>query len=616
MGDNGRLITRRRDKLACVECRRRKLRCDRATPCGACVRRGSRDSCTYESSTDASLHPEAEARLERLESLVTELIAGKEPHHESSSSDKSSQARTPQSNGSASDAATYNGPTHWAAISEEIQGLRTLFADEYMDAETHNSTNEAHGTDILFGSGHQTLASVLAFFLPPRAQVDSLVAAYFRASSVTAPFIHAAHFRRLYAEFWADTESASPLYASILFSICHISSNTLKTTPNKEPRGGQYSVAAAHCLAVGEYYRPRPLAVEALLLYAQAQCLTSQILPLSLAPVFGTLIRLATMMGYHRDPEALGFTLFEQEMRRRTWSLCMQLDLLSSFHFGLPSGVQAPTWDTKAPRNLLDTDFDENTTELPPSRPESEPTEIMFYIVKHRFMAVFERILRHSLSAESSSGDVQALDAELRHVLAATPKLLQPYNVSDSVFDSAAVIVTRLCVSFIYNKCLCVLHRRYVSQRREASIRACYNAATSLVSDFVAACHQLLPGEAESQKWFFSSLTWHDFLLGTMMLCLLLWADATSETPFLTSETPGILENLETAQGVLAEYGMQRAPETKRVEALVQKTRARFSGSSYEEFALQTDGSDMDALMWADLERFMDLDGPDGRMLM
>lgn len=114
--------------------------------------------------------------------------------------------------------------------------------------------------------------------------------------------------------------------------------------------------------------------------------------------IFGLLIRLAARMGYHGDPDIFQLSAFEREMRRRTWSLCMQLDLLTSFQLGLPSNIQFPTWDTRPPRNLLDSDFNEETKELPPARPDSEPTDTLFYIAKHRLMAVFEKILRHTLS--------------------------------------------------------------------------------------------------------------------------------------------------------------------------------------------------------------------------
>lgn len=38
---------RRRPPLSCIECRRRKLKCDRSLPCGQCVRSKTADSCAF-----------------------------------------------------------------------------------------------------------------------------------------------------------------------------------------------------------------------------------------------------------------------------------------------------------------------------------------------------------------------------------------------------------------------------------------------------------------------------------------------------------------------------------------------------------------------------------------
>ncbi|CAD6572052.1 MAG: hypothetical protein ASARMPRED_005019 [Alectoria sarmentosa] len=52
--------------------------------------------------------------------------------------------------------------------------------------------------------------------------------------------------------------------------------------------------------------------------------------------------------------------------------------------------------------NFGDSDFDEDTKGLPPARPDSEPTDILFYIAKHMLMAVFEKVLRLSLSTATN----------------------------------------------------------------------------------------------------------------------------------------------------------------------------------------------------------------------
>ena len=144
----------------------------------------------------------------------------------------------------------------------------------------------------------------------------------------------------------------------MFFSICHISKNTVTLDKGSLHPNNRYNVASAHCLALGECFRPKGFSVESLLLSIQAKCLTSLGLSSDSGLLMDLPIRLASSMGYHRDPDDFQLSAFEKQMQRRTWSLCMQLDLLISFQLGLPSNIQFPTWDTRPPRNLQDCDFD------------------------------------------------------------------------------------------------------------------------------------------------------------------------------------------------------------------------------------------------------------------
>lgn len=298
-------------------------------------------------------------------------------------------------------ASVYTGATHWSAMLEDIEEIRNAIgeSDDLDDARTLESNGD-DGIGLLFGAAKSlSFQQIICNFLPQRDEVDRLVAAYFRRKAIAAAFIHSAQFNRYYQLFWNNPSTTSPLWASILFSICDISTRTLSPIP--ETRTGdnnkntRFATAAAHCLASGNYYKPQRFAVEALLLYAQARCLTSVDMSANLAILFGTISRLATTMGYHKDASSSreGVSAFEGEMRRRTWSSFMQLDMLVSFQLGLPSNVQFPTWDTRPPTNLLDSDFDENSVQLPPARPDSETTEPLFYIAKHKLMVRFVRSL-------------------------------------------------------------------------------------------------------------------------------------------------------------------------------------------------------------------------------
>ena len=607
-----RAITRNRGLLACTECRRRKLKCDRHTPCSSCARRGDNASCIYQRSANGleqerERRLQAEARLEHLERLVQQLAH----RGEGSTSNRNitvdqvpdQQLGQEEPDASLSKGAIFNGSTHWSAMLEDIEGLRSAMIpseDIMVDDDIHEHEGNIGAGLILGSATPMPLQGVLVQYLPSRQEADRLTASYFRSRGVSAPFIHASYFRRLYRDFWGDPLRAPVLWISILFSICHIAKNTLTLGKGNVSPDDRYNVASAHCLALGEYFRPKQFSVESLLLFVQAKCFTSLGMSPDSSLILGLLIRLATRMGYHRDPDNFQLSVFEREMRRRTWSLCMQLDLLISFQLGLPSNIQFPTWDTRPPRNLQDTDFDEDTKQLPPARPDSESTDIIFYIAKHRLMMVFEKILRHTLSiGRDEPTEVDELDTEIRNVYSTFPETLRPRPMADSIVDSPSLTVTRLCVFFVYQKCLCVLHRPYVTRGRVYSTQICYDAASNIVRYFNDMFEEFLPGgQLETERWFMSNITWHDYLFGVVALCLVLCASSHSIT-LRHVQSAETFQLLRRARGVCAEQSAG-SKDSERVQKVVNATLLHFGclevqdgQDAMEESNLSTDPSDL-----------------------
>ncbi|KAL9135197.1 MAG: hypothetical protein Q9175_003617 [Cornicularia normoerica] len=171
----------------------------------------------------------------------------------------------------------FHGSTHWSAMLEDIQGLRSAIVPS--EATTSDDDILKHvensGASLILDSAVPLpLQQVLVQYLPPRQEADRLTAAYFRSRGVSAPFTHASYFRRLYQDFWRDLLRAPVLWTSILFSICHIAQNILTLGKEAVYHDNRYNVASAHCLALGVYSRPKQFSVESLLLFVQAKCLT------------------------------------------------------------------------------------------------------------------------------------------------------------------------------------------------------------------------------------------------------------------------------------------------------------------------------------------------------
>lgn len=145
---------------------------------------------------------------------------------------------------------------------------------------------------------------------------------------------------------------------------------------------------------MSDYTKPGKYTREAILAHLEGVFLLSNADKANCYALLGVAVRLALRMGLHRDRDKVGgkMTPFEREMRRRLRNILRQIDLLASFHIGLPSMAESIDSDVELPRNLNDADFDGDCTELPPSNPDSEVTSMSYIRFKSRICHVFGQI--------------------------------------------------------------------------------------------------------------------------------------------------------------------------------------------------------------------------------
>jgi hypothetical protein len=291
-----------------------------------------------------------------------------------------------------------------------------------------------------------------------------------------------------------------------------------------------YRTAAGWALAMGKCNQPGPMTLQPLILYVEAEFLLSRSEQMNCYLLSGMCMRLMLKMGLHRDPSKLAnISQFEGEMRRRMWNCGMQIDLLCSFHMGLPSMVQGIQSDTQLPRNLLDDDFDSSCTELPPSRPLTEYTSMNYTINKATIARIFGEIAHQAdCLTPPAYAEVLRLDRRLDEAWNSIPVTMKPRRLEESVTDPLIQIVQRFGLASLYNKSRCVLHRRYLAdsaprKEHDYSRRVGLEAAVVLLEYqriIYDGCRQghILSGNG----WFVTSLAVHDFLLAAMILYLVI----------------------------------------------------------------------------------------------
>ncbi|KAG5666004.1 hypothetical protein KAF25_010129 [Fusarium avenaceum] len=537
-------VTRNRKPVSCTTCQKRKSKCDRAKPsCSACQKRGDTKPCVYGDTSVSEDKQDMQLKVAKLEEMVMRLAAASE----ASSTQNSATRRTdvsgtyPRRVEEGSDA-EYHGETSWEAVFQSIHDIQNVLSTQ--DELDHHGELEAilPAPDIAMGGISPLTIHDVCSSMPSRQDADIIVESYFNSKFLAVPVLHQHHFWRRYELLWTDPQSANFLWLSIMFSVlslgaltCKVKYPSLETV--QEPK--LYIQRSAQCLVTGGYLKAKPYSVEALMMYAHSRNVSKQDSDATIWSLYSLSVRLAQRRGYHLDAARVSPHIkpFEAEMRRRTWFMVQTSDLLFSFQLGMPPMVYQEVCDVGHPRNLSDDDFDEDT-DVPQSRPPSEPTPILAWQTKSHLCRLLRRVLRHALRVETPPyEETMGLQAELEAYHSSVPECFHIRPISSTPDEIPGyTIMHRLIIEVSYLKTICVLHRPYLSvdknqERYQASRVLCRDAASRVVELHLEFEHEVREGgRMYNDRFLLSSLTMHDFLVAAMILCLDLY-ESTDITP-------------------------------------------------------------------------------------
>ncbi|KAK5042860.1 hypothetical protein LTR84_012433 [Exophiala bonariae] len=580
--------SRRRDKvqLSCNPCRHRKLRCDRHQPCGACSKRGLANSCNY--ATSSSSTPDAQrsvasrqsnslhSRVSELESLVVMLMEGQPlasslaPKHLESSSlsiadvlSETWRRRKPQDDAeSLADPGTlklresgtsYVQSAHWEAILTKIRGLKE-------DLVTDSKARP--GSHLFYGPNCHATRDEIVVAIPPRPVVDRLVALHFDSYIVTSYFIHGKKFLREYEAFWEDPSATSIAWIGLMFSMLHISAQlqifAIDFTDGRAEslkaecltKKYDFREKAVQCLMLAKYTTGGPYVLENLILVLIGESILLKESGTDGWLLISMILQIATRMGYHRDPDHFPrISPFEGEMRRRIWATILVLDLGLALEMGLPRSATDTNIDTKQPRNLHDYDFEEDTIEIPPQRPETEWTPVLPLITRGRLITALGLISDINTDINPPSHErIVKIDALLGDVYnRGIPPLLRWQDTPHPITDSPNMVVHRVSVETTYHKSRILLYRRALigypvrqsqEQDRE-SVGICLDSALKILSFQTMLHEESQPfGRLCQLRWKVTHIFNSDILLATSVLCLYLQDVDRFEFPETVGLTP------------------------------------------------------------------------------
>ncbi|KAI1036289.1 hypothetical protein LB503_003019 [Fusarium chuoi] len=549
---------RSRVLLSCAPCRNSKLKCNREQPCGQCSKKGRASQCTYAPKPERKRPAKGvSARLKRLEGMVREMM---DSEGAAAGTQASTGAGAGLANGTATGpdvqghvvhskkGATYVGATHCMAMLEDIEDLKDYFEQPEEAGEDQILDDEIDPTEVMLNTraGPRNREELLSR-LPERKVADRLLSRYFASMSPSQHIVHRPVFTRQYSKFWQGPNEASLHWIAQLFMMLSLGvffNNFINSSELEgdsplpaQDRIRHYKACAGWALVWGKYTQPSSATLPAFLLYVESSFLFNRAAQMNCYVLSGVCIRLMLKMGLHRDPSKLAnISPYEGEMRRRMWNMAIQVELLVSFHMGLPSMLQGIETDTAVPRNLDDHDFDEDSTELPLSRPPTDWTSMTYPIHKTQILRVFGQIARqaHALTPPSYA-EVAKLDNLLHETWKSVPSFMMVRPLDECVGDPPVLLIQRFGLTALYNKCRIVLHRRYLAEaipqrEHDYSRRQCLEGALSLLNYQHIIWEACKPSHVLSQHgWFVSSLAVHDFLMAAMVLYLVIKNENYSE---------------------------------------------------------------------------------------
>ncbi|TAQ85283.1 hypothetical protein B7494_g6386 [Chlorociboria aeruginascens] len=427
---------RRRPALSCVQCRRRKIKCDRLFPCSHCLQsKDSANSCTYVELPGRRRNASAEAGAEMLNDQTSISVPSnaqaKGPPHEarpphsvdgsqSSSNINELVDRVQQLEKIVSDPNTDAGPSGTFRdfrfldpknmnVTGSIQKSRFFGGSHWMNLlkefGTLNAFKEFHATqknsELSYliqkcktmaraaKAEHPTQPSSTLDYrqlVPPRGVADILVSLYLRTFETIHRILHVPTFEAELCRYWEDPQASPDVFVIKLLLVMAI--GTCFWQDEGIDLSSRFLVP--QWIYASQSWINLPFEKSRMNLAGlQVQCLlvlARQSSPRGGDVVWiseGFLLRSAMMMGLHRDPSHFPkINILQAELRRRLWAFVLEVAVISSLDSGMPPLISHEDFDCEPPSNISDSEMDENTSVRPVSSSDFTPTSISILLTK------------------------------------------------------------------------------------------------------------------------------------------------------------------------------------------------------------------------------------------
>ncbi|PTB63201.1 hypothetical protein BBK36DRAFT_1183195 [Trichoderma citrinoviride] len=381
---------RRKPDRSCVLCHRRKIRCDRQTPCLACVR--ARLTCTYPVS-DKPIRRVRKATIADVASRISDLektiVAASIDHGNTARRSLSANAYA-NTHVSASVGLPASLPV---SPHESPQEPQELPSEEVL---IRNGTSSQYFNELLISKVIEEDQDKSSLLHTPRNETkeQDFDSPFSLIGLLSSPSVFEEKERgwrlsrlcatQLWHLFVQNVDATMkllhiPTDEVTIFTAIHqpesvasdvlalVSAVYFSTTLTLEPDEAQ------HVLGVDKSTALRTFKREFQMHLSRADMLEN---PTASARAYyhgrgiwilnGLAVRMAHSIGLHRDGTKLGMSPFESEVRRRLWWHFLARDSRAAEDHGISSWSTVPSYDTKLPLNVDDSELRPDMRELPP----------------------------------------------------------------------------------------------------------------------------------------------------------------------------------------------------------------------------------------------------------
>lgn len=336
-----------RNRRSCKRCNERKVRCDRNTPCGACIK--ARDLCTFPGPKRAPRtlnRPPIGELLTRLTELETEV--------ERLRCSRNLEAETNEQ--------------HSNKLSNLKGDQRNIPSPEFYQS----TSGLSQGGWLGKSSRPWSQDAIREYYLQP-IQIQTLWRIYQKNVMPLIAVLHLPTAARI-VEDASKGLSLDPAREGLVLSICFAAVVSMDPQQLRSELGldyqaamRDYEMAVDQALDRADFIKsPEIFTLQAAVLYllcARVDGDTRLVWAQS-----AVVIRLAQSQDIHRDGEKIGLSPFETEIRRRLWWHVCILDMLCSEDQGVDMQIRPGTFDTRFPVNVDGVELEPHMLQLPPEK--------------------------------------------------------------------------------------------------------------------------------------------------------------------------------------------------------------------------------------------------------